>query len=386
MEITLVKNPARRKKKATKRSNPKRSKASYKAAAKKAAATRKRNAAKRSAAAKKAAATRKRRSRKSSTTRKAKRSKASYRKAAKKAAATRRRNAGKRRRNSSTRRRNPDVVQRVPVIGDMKIAKQADKEIAIATPGSQKFGKASLPQKAVQIIGGTTGYGYGGSSTQMGQNFSDNAIIGSGVGVITGVGGIAGTSYLVNTIMGDMLLKKHENKHHTFANFTKGWKVGGYIGVGLNTVTNLLTMYYGRSYSGLGSWGQLVQEAKHGGMGNAVKKMVAKSGGFHKLAHLPAVAGAIHGGYMYNAGANGPLQGHGFAGNMLGTNNKATAGHGADAYTDVDGYYSDNNDVLGYVDVMGSRGYGNPIGGMDNLGYPSGIGYPADFAENQPLY
>ena len=279
----------------------------------------------------------------------------------------------------------------MPVIGKMKIAKTADSEIAPMAHGAQNWKSASMTQKAVQVVGGWTGYGYGGSFAQMGQNFSENALIGSGVGVITGVGGIAASSWAVNQVFGDMLMKKHEGKHHTFANFTKGWKYGGYVGVGLNTITNLLTMYYGRSYSGLGSWSNLVNEAKYGNMAGAVKKMVAKSVGAHKLAHLPAVAGAIGQG-MYATGPDGPLQGFAFGdGNLATGQNASIPGHpgamyGADAYTDVDGYYGDNNDVLGYVDVLGGRAHGNPVGGVDTLGYPSGIGYPAEFAENQPLY
>ena len=75
--------------------------------------------------------------------------------------------------------------------------------------------------------------------------------------------------------LGEMLLKGHEGKHHTFANFTKGWRVGGYVGVGLNTITNLLTMHYGRSYGNLGSWSSLVNDMKGGNMMHAAKKMIA---------------------------------------------------------------------------------------------------------------
>jgi len=291
------------------------------------------------------------------------------------------------RKRKAKARRNPvDVVQRVPVIGDMGFARTADSEIAPMAHGAQKWGNSSMGQKAVQVVGGFTGYGYGGSFTQMGQGMSENVLLGSGAGLVTGVGGIAATSWAVNTLFGDMLLSNHENKHHTFANFTKGWKVGGYVGVGLNTLTNLLTMYYGRTYSGLGSWSQLVNEAQHGMAGSAVKKMVAKSMGAHKLAHIPAVAGAIGQG-MYAVGPDAPLQGFAFGQNHVADNHApAPAHYGGDYYTDVNGYYGDNNDVLGYVDVLGGRGAGNSIGGVDNLGYPSGIGYPAEFAENQPLY
>jgi len=267
----------------------------------------------------------------------------------------------------------------------MKIAKTMDSEIAPMAHGAQKWNNAGMGQKAVQVVGGWTGYGYGGSFTQMGQNFSENALIGSGVGVISGVGGIAATSWAVNQVFGDMLMKSHENKHHTFANFTKGWKMGGYLGVGLNTITNLMTMYYGRSYSGLGSWSQLVSEAQHGGMAGAVKKMVAKSVGAHKLAHLPSVAGAIGQG-MYATGPDGPLQGFAFGEHLAAQNLGQMPDHVTDHYTEANGTYGDNNDQLGYVDVLGASRGGNPIGGVDSLGYPSGIGYPAEFAENQPLF
>ena len=65
----------------------------------------------------------------------------------------------------------------------------------------------------------------------------------------------------------------------------------------------------------------------------------------------------------------------------------SAAHYGADAYTEINGYYGDNNDVLGYVDVMGdNRASSAPVGYVDVLGYPSGVGYPAEFAENQPIY
>lgn len=370
MDITLVKNPAKRR--------------TRKAKSSKAATTRK--SSKRSAAAKKAWRTRRRNAaaRKTRSNPK-KRTSASRSKAAKKAAATRKRNAS--RKSRRTTRKNPvNVVERVPVIGKMKIAKTADKEISPMAHGAQKWKTSSMPQKAVQVVGGFTGYGYGGSFTQMGQNFSDSALIGSGAGLITGVGGIAATSWAVNTVMGDMLLKKHEGKHHTFANFTKGWKIGGYVGVGLNTVTNLLTMAYGRSYSGLGSWSQLVDEAKHSPMAS-LKKAVVKSSGAHKLAHLPAVANLAQG--MYAMGPDGPLQGFSFGNSPMAADQTAPAAahYGADAYTEINGYYGDNNDVLGYVDVMGdSRAATTPVGHVDVLGYPSGVGYPAEFAENQPIF
>jgi len=294
--------------------------------------------------------------------------------------------SGRRKARRNPSRRNPvNVVERVPVVGKTKFAKIADSEIAPMAHGAQKWKSSSMPQKAVQVVGGFTGYGYGGSFTQMGQNFSDNALFGSAAGVVTGVGGIAASSWLVNTVFGDMLLKGHENKHHTFANFTKGWKVGGYVGVGLNTVTNLLTMAYGRSYSGLGSWSQLVDEARHSPMA-FFKKAVVKFSGAHKLAHLPAVAFLAQG--MLNYGSDGPLQGFAFSGSHATEQTAPSPAHyGADAYTEINGYYGDNNDVLGYVDVMGdSRASATPVGYVDVLGYPSGVGYPAEFAENQPIY
>ena len=172
-----------------------RSRASYKAAAKKAAATRKRNASKR-------------------------------RTAAKKAAATRRRNSSKRRTASKRRavaRRNPDVARRLPVVGKSKYAKMFDAEMKMSAHGAQTFKKAGLVQKAVQVSGGISGYGYGGTFTQMGHGFSENTLISSAAGGVTGLAGINLTSYAVNKVMGDMLLKGHEKKHHT--NFTKGWRV-----------------------------------------------------------------------------------------------------------------------------------------------------------------
>jgi len=63
------------------------------------------------------------------------------------------------------------------------------------------------------------------------------------------------------------------------------------------------------------------------------------------------------------------------------------AGGNANEPAEINGYYGDNNDVLGYVDVMGdSRASATPVGYVDVLGYPSGVGYPAEFAENQPIY
>lgn len=416
MQVTLVKNPSRRKK-STKRSARKatkgRSKASYRSAAKKAAATRKRNAAKRSAAAKKAAATRKRNASKKtrrtvrkSSAKKNTRSRASYRAAAKKAAATRKRNASKRRtaakkaaatrrRNSSKRktaskrravaRRNPDVARRLPVVGKSKYAKMFDAEMKMSAHGAQDFKKAGLIQKAVQVSGGISGYGYGGTFTQMGHGFSENTLISSGAGAVTGLAGITLSSYAVNKVMGDMLLKGHEKKHHTFANFTKGWRVGGYLGVGINTVTNLLTMHYGRSYGGLGSWNGILGEMQYD-VKSAVKKAVAKASGADKLAHHPAVAGFLSGPGMYDDGTNGPLQGFKFANNVVNTDDGSSADVNASVYSQDGNYYADQNDQFGYVDVMGNMRSSNSIGHADALGYPSGMGYPAQFAENQPIY
>ena len=103
------------------------------------------------------------------------------RKTAKRKAASRRKNPSTRRRR--TARKNPTtVVEKVPVIGKTKFAKKADKEISPMAHGAQKWKSSSMPQKAVQVVGGFTGYGYGGSFTQMGQNFSDSALLGSGAG------------------------------------------------------------------------------------------------------------------------------------------------------------------------------------------------------------
>ena len=201
---------------------------------------------------------------------------------------------------SSTRRKNfrrmhPTIstaerymkkpIHRLSAIGDTKIAKKADSEIAPMAHGAQKWVDSSMGQKAVQVAGGFTGYGYGGYFTQTGQDMSENVLLGTGAGLITGVGGLAATSWTVNTFFGNMLFKKHEEKHHTFANFTKGWKYGGYIGVGLNTITNLLTMYYGRNYSGLSGWNGIMSEMKYDTV-SALKKAAMMSTGAHKLSHI----------------------------------------------------------------------------------------------------
>lgn len=199
-------------------------------------------------------------------------------------------------------------------------------EMSSNAHGAQKWGSQKITQKAVTTVGGVAGYIDGGYFTQIGQGMSDNALIGSGVGIATGVAGTTLSSWVVNKVLGEMVFKGHESKNHTFANFTKGWRTGGYIAVGLNTITNLLTMTYGRSYNDLGSWNSLMNEASHAPM-SAIKKMCMKSAGADKLAHLPVFAGLGQG--MYNAGPNAPLQGA-------------------------------NPSPVGYVDVLG---------------------YPADFAE-----
>ena len=414
MQVTLVKNPSRRK--STKRSGKKtaskgRSKASYRASAKKAAATRKRNAAKRSSAGKKAAATRRRNASKKTSTRKTTkrtskntRSRASYRAAAKKAAATRKRNASKRRtagkkaaatrrKNAGKRktaskrravaRRNPDVARRLPVVGKSKYAKMFDAEMKMSAHSAQDFKKAGLIQKAVQVGGGISGYGYGGTFTQWGHGMSENILLSSGAGVVSGLAGVTLSSYAVNK-GADMVLKGHEKKHHTFANLTKGFRVGGYLGVGINTVTNLLTMHYGRSYGSLGSWQGIIGEMQYD-VKSAVTKAVAKASGADKLAHHPAVAGFLSGPGMYDDGTNGPLQGFKFAQNVVNTDD-GSSDVNSQVYTDAGGYYADQNDQFGYVDVMGSNRSQSNIGHTDALGYPSGMGYPAQFAENQPIY
>jgi hypothetical protein len=185
-----------------------------------------------------------------------------------------------------------------------------------------------------------------------------------------------------------MIAPGHERKHHTFANFTKGWRMGGYLGVGLNTVTNLLTMHYGRLYGGIGSWSGLVNELSN--MHNpihTVKKMIVKGSGAHKLAHLPSVAGFMNGmPGMYADGPNGPLQGFAFGDSLAMDSNGSAAAHPADIYSSMGGYYADQNEQLGSVDVLGNARNSQDVGYVDVLGYPSGIGYPAEFAENQPLY
>jgi len=250
--------------------------------------------------------------------------------------------------------------------------------------GAQKWGSQKLTQKAVTTVGAFSGYGYGGTFTQMGQGMSENALLGSGAGIVTGLAGTTLSSWAVNKVFGEMLLKGHEGKHHTFANFTKGWRVGGYLGVGINTVTNLLTMHYGRSYGNLGSWSSLVNEMQ-GNPIHAMKKMVAKSSGAHRLAHVPSVANLLAAPGMYADGPEGPLQGFAFGQDVV-TNQAGSAAHPADIYTDANGYYGDQNDQLGYIDVMGENRYSQDVGYVDVLGYPSGVGYPAEFAENQPLY
>jgi hypothetical protein len=250
--------------------------------------------------------------------------------------------------------------------------------------GAQKWGSQKLTQKAVTTVGAFSGYGYGGTFTQMGQGMSENALLGSGAGIVTGLAGTTLSSWAVNKVFGEMLLKGHEGKHHTFANFTKGWRVGGYLGVGINTVTNLLTMHYGRSYGNLGSWSSLVNEMQ-GNPIHAMKKMVAKSSGAHRLAHVPSVANLLAAPGMYADGPEGPLQGFAFGQDVV-TSQAGSAAHPADIYTDANGYYGDQNDQLGYIDVMGENRYSQDVGYVDVLGYPSGVGYPAEFAENQPLY
>jgi len=286
------------------------------------------------------------------------------------------------RRNPS--RKNPDVAQRLPVVGKSKTAKWFDGEMKMNAHGAQKWGSQKLTQKAVTTVGAFSGYGYGGTFTQMGQGMSENALLGSGAGIVTGLAGTTLSSWAVNKVFGEMLLKGHEGKHHTFANFTKGWRVGGYLGVGINTVTNLLTMHYGRSYGNLGSWSSLVNEMQ-GNPIHAMKKMVAKSSGAHRLAHVPSVANLLAAPGMYADGPEGPLQGFAFGQDVV-TNQAGSAAHPADIYTDANGYYGDQNDQLGYIDVMGENRYSQDVGYVDVLGYPSGVGYPAEFAENQPLY
>ena len=353
VEITLVKNPARRKsakrRKAARNPSKKAKSAKRSAAAKKAWRTRRRNAAAK----------------------------------ARKANPSKRKKSAKRK---NSRRKNPAManvmkkpVQSMPIIGDMKIAKKADSEIAIDAHGAQKWKSAGLAQKSVMTVGGLTGYGYGASFAQMGQELADNVIVSSAAGVVTGVGGLAASSYLVNKVGGDMLFSKHEKKNHTFANFTKGWKYGGYIAVGLNTATNLLTAVYGRSYSGLSGWNGIMSEMKYDTV-SALKKAAMMSTGAHKLSHIPAVAG-----FMYETNPDGPLQGFAFGQNLAGdADGMPGHGHGDKYITEEGGYYADDNDALGYVDVMGRTA--NPIGYVDVMGYPSGVGYPAEFAENQPLY
>jgi hypothetical protein len=286
------------------------------------------------------------------------------------------------RRNPS--RKNPDVAQRLPVVGKSKTAKWFDGEMKMNAHGAQKWGSQKLTQKAVTTVGAFSGYGYGGTFTQMGQGMSENALLGSGAGIVTGLAGTTLSSWAVNKVFGEMLLKGHEGKHHTFANFTKGWRVGGYLGVGINTVTNLLTMHYGRSYGNLGSWSSLVNEMQ-GNPIHAMKKMVAKSSGAHRLAHVPSVANLLAAPGMYADGPEGPLQGFAFGQDVV-TSQAGSAAHPADIYTDANGYYGDQNDQLGYIDVMGENRYSQDVGYVDVLGYPSGVGYPAEFAENQPLY
>lgn len=380
MEVTLVKNPAKRTRRSAKKSSKKAASAKRSAAAKKAWATRRRNA--------KAAARKTRSNPKKTSSKSAAAKKRSA--AAKKAWATRRRNAKAAARKKSARknpsRKNPDVAQRLPVVGKSKTAKWFDGEMKMNAHGAQKWGSQKLTQKAVTSIGAFSGYGYGGTFTQLGQGMSENAILGSGAGIVTGVAGTTLSSWAVNKVFGEMLLKGHEGKHHTFANFTKGWRVGGYVGVGLNTITNLLTMHYGRSYGNLGSWSSLVNDMKGGNMMHAAKKMIAKSAGAHKLAHVPSVASLLAAPGMYQDGPEGPLQGFAFGQDMATTTQAGAAAHPADIYTDDNGYYGDQNDQLGYVDVMGDNRHSQDVGYVDVLGYPSGVGYPAEFAENQPLY
>jgi len=272
-------------------------------------------------------------------------------------------------------------VESIPIIGDMGFAKKADKEIAINAHGAQGWKKANMTGKTVMTAGGLTGYGYGAGFTQYGQDLADNVVMSSAAGMVTGVGGLAASSWAMNLVGGDMLFKKHEKKHHTFANFTKGWKYGGYIAVGLNTVTNLLTAVYGRSYSGLTGWNGILAQSKYD-LAGAIKKAAVMSSGAHKLTHVPAVAG-----FMYETTPDGPLQGFKFGQDLAGENSGGMPGHGhGDRYMEeTDGYYHDPSGSLGYVSQMGDRP-SSPIGYVDNLGYPSGIGYPAEFAENQPLY
>jgi hypothetical protein len=146
-------------------------------------------------------------------------------------------------------------------------------------------------------------------------------------------------------------------------------------------------MHYGRSYGSIGSWSNLVNELSYNPV-NTVKKMVVKASGAHKLAHLPAVAGFLNGHYpgMYNDGPSGPLQGFAFGNSLAQDTNKGAAAHPADIYSSANGYYADQNDQLGFVDVLGNERSSQDVGYVDVLGYPSGIGYPAEFAENQPLY
>jgi hypothetical protein len=66
--------------------------------------------------------------------------------------------------------------------------------------------------------------------------------------------------------------------------------------------------------------------------------------------------------------------------------NGSAAAHPADIYSSMGGYYADQNEQLGSVDVLGNARNSQDVGYVDVLGYPSGIGYPAEFAENQPLY
>ena len=251
-------------------------------------------------------------------------------------------------RRNSSKRRNPDVVQKMPIVGKTGYAKWFDGQMGLNANGAQKWSSQKLTQKAVTTIGGFAGYGYGGAYTQFGQGLNDNAYIGSGIGLITGVAGTTLSSWGTNKIFGEMLFKGHERKHHTFANLTKGWRVGGYIGVGLNTITNLLTTKYGRSYGDLGSWSQIINEASNSPLA-AVKKMCMKTTGAHKLAHLPSFASI--GQTMYDAGPDGPLQGQHF----------------------------------GNADEVHNHDQATPVGFVDVLGYPSGVSNLASISENQYL-